>query len=342
MDPDPPSPSPRKVKFRPKAPPPRRTRRHTTTEIEEDSGDDSEAQQFLSRRLSEHLARRGAKVEKKSPAQVAFSHGVASSTIRSFGRQRQRTDDGSERTNDGSSAAYSEASTTGEMQDHFTSIPTAETQGVADNTVDLTDAAIVKKKKEYREPWDYHHSYYPITLPLRRPHSGNPEVLDKAEFEGALEYDENTLKSAEVLGLLDQDDTPKMLLFVFPSNLPVGRRPTNASRRETDDNMKAVENSRKNGKGNEKVMVGSVAKSSGNSNGIKGKEIAGSSIMSGYPLKKDTHLEELPEGYMGKMFVYRSGAVKLKLGDIMFLRVLTARSLKKLWQSTQRINSAVN
>ncbi|KAH6764444.1 hypothetical protein C2S52_013393 [Perilla frutescens var. hirtella] len=287
MDPDPPSPSPRKLRFAPKGPP-RRTPRFTTPEIEEDGGEDNELKQSLARRVSEHLARRGRRVEKKSSVRVAFQNGAASTSIRSFGKQREMTDDGSKRTHDGSIVAYSEASAAGEMQNLVTSISAAESQVVDDNSVDLTDAAIVKKKKEYREPWDYHHSYYPITLPIRRPYSGDPEVLDKAEFEEALKYDENSLASASNLGLLEQDDTPRMLVFMFPSNLPLGGQSTNAHRRGTN----------------------------GNSNGIKGKEIVGSS--SGYPLKKDDSLEELPEGYMGKMLVYKSGAVKLKLGDIMY------------------------
>lgn len=115
---------------------------------------------------------------------------------------------------------------------------------------------------------------------------------------------------------------PRMLVFMFPSSLPLSRRPTNANRIETDDNMKTIEKSAKSGKGKgkEKVTADSVAKSSGISNGIKGKEIAGSSmdIMSGHPSKKDASIEELPEGYMGKMLVFRSGAVKLKLGEIMY------------------------
>lgn len=290
MDPDPPPRTPRKLKFVPKAPP-RRTPRFTTPEIEEDGDDDKESQEALGRRVAEHLARRGGRVEKKSSVQVTFSPGVASTSIKSFGKQRERTDDGSKRTNDGSNVAYSEAST-GDMENLVTSISAAETQGVADSPVDLTGAAMVKKQKEYREPWDYDNSYYPTTLPIRRPRSGDPEVLDKAEFEEALEYDENSLSSASNLGLLDRDDTPRMLVFMLPSNLPLGRRPTNVNRGGTD----------------------------GNSNGIKGKPIAGSSTdrMSGYPLKKDNSLEELPEGYMGKMLVYKSGAVKLKLGDIVY------------------------
>lgn len=70
-----------------------------------------------------------------------------------------------------------------------------------------------------------------------------------------------------------------MLLFTFPPCLP---RPTNAKSKETDDKLKAVEESVKSEKG------------------------------------KDMSLKEFPEGYMGKMLVYRSGAVKLKLGDIQY------------------------
>lgn len=109
-----------------------------------------------------------------------------------------------------------------------------------------------------------------------------------------------------------------MLVVMFPSNLPLGRLPTYANRREADANLKTIENPVKSGKGKgkEKVTVDRVAKS----NAINGKEIAGSSmdLMSGHPLTKDTSFEELPEGYMGKMLVYRSGAVKLKLGEVVY------------------------
>lgn len=84
--------------------------------------------------------------ETTAPVQVAFSHEVESSTIMGSSRQRRRADGGS-------SSAYSEASTTGEMQDHFTSTSAVRTQGVTDNIVDETGAATVKKEKEYRAPW---------------------------------------------------------------------------------------------------------------------------------------------------------------------------------------------
>lgn len=34
--------------------------------------------------------------------------------------------------------------------------------------------------------------------------------------------------------------------------------------------------------------------------------------------EKTCKLDELPAGYMGKMLVYRSGAVKLKIGDTLY------------------------
>ncbi|OVA05904.1 RNA polymerase III Rpc4 [Macleaya cordata] len=55
----------------------------------------------------------------------------------------------------------------------------------------------------------------------------------------------------------------------------------------------------------------------------KGKEIAGSSSSlkpstSIVPPEKGCSLEELPPGFMGKMLVCRSGAIKLKLGDNLY------------------------
>lgn len=52
----------------------------------------------------------------------------------------------------------------------------------------------------------------------------------------------------------------------------------------------------------------------------KGKEKAEHSVSSDRfgSLKKGCRLEELPEGYVGKMLVYKSGAVKLKIGETLF------------------------
>ena len=51
-----------------------------------------------------------------------------------------------------------------------------------------------------------------------------------------------------------------------------------------------------------------------------GPEVKESSRPSGagHTIEKTCRLDELPAGYMGKVLVYRSGAVKLKLGDILY------------------------
>lgn len=69
-------------------------------------------------------------LETIAPVQVVFSHGVTSTSIRSFGRQKEMTDDGS-------IADYSEAPATGEMQ----------------KKKEVAGSSIVKKNKEYQDPW---------------------------------------------------------------------------------------------------------------------------------------------------------------------------------------------
>jgi DNA-directed RNA polymerase III subunit RPC4 len=38
----------------------------------------------------------------------------------------------------------------------------------------------------------------------------------------------------------------------------------------------------------------------------------------GKEVKEGSNLQQLPQGYLGKMLVYKSGKIKMKLGDIMF------------------------
>ncbi|XP_024190493.1 uncharacterized protein LOC112194494 [Rosa chinensis] len=98
--------------------------------------------------------------------------------------------------------------------------------------------------------------------------------------DAAKEYDESTINCASELGLLEQNAKEKLLFVQLPPTLPLVKRPTSA-------------------KGKEKV--GSSAPS----------EKVGAA-------RKGGSLEELSEGYMGKMLVYKSGAVKFKLGDALY------------------------
>ncbi|XP_020101208.1 DNA-directed RNA polymerase III subunit RPC4-like [Ananas comosus] len=138
-----------------------------------------------------------------------------------------------------------------------------------------TDASSPKIDKEYAEPWDYTHTNYPVTLPLRRPYSGNPELLDEEEFGEAAKSsvpNEDDVNAAEQLGLMEETDEPQFLFFQLPAVLPLAKKP--------DASADAK-------KGSNKTVLASK-------------------------------LEEVPEGRIGKILVYKSGKVKMKLGDLLF------------------------
>ncbi|KAM1809794.1 hypothetical protein ACFX12_026649 [Malus domestica] len=147
-----------------------------------------------------------------------------------------------------------------------------------------TDAAAsgMKVEKEYGSPWNQY-SYYPVTLPLRPPYSGDPEIRNQEEFgDGSEEstYDENSTKPANDLDLLEENKATSMFFLQLPQYLPTMKRSATA------DGPEATKSSRPPG--------------------------------SAHNMQKFCALSDLPPGHMGKMLVYRSGAIKLKLGDTLF------------------------
>ncbi|XP_027333389.1 uncharacterized protein LOC113848187 [Abrus precatorius] len=144
------------------------------------------------------------------------------------------------------------------------------------------NSAFGVREKEYKEPWDYY-SNYPVTLPLRRPYSGNPEHLDEKEFGEAAEsrtYDENASNPAMELGLLEENPEASMFLINLPPTLPMIKQSATAGGQDANVNSKAP--------GGSKLVA------------------------------KPCKLKEIPSGLIGKMLVYRSGAVKLKLGNTLY------------------------
>ncbi|XP_057499944.1 uncharacterized protein LOC130784173 isoform X2 [Actinidia eriantha] len=149
--------------------------------------------------------------------------------------------------------------------------------GAPKNGIGTDSCEGLRAGKEYKEPWDYY-SNYPVTLPLRRPYSGNPELLDEEEFGEAaknLTYDEDSTKAASELGLMEENPEASMFFLQLPAKLPI------------------VKQSPKS----------------------EGPQTAGSANPAD---KSCCSLDELPAGFMGKMLVYKSGAVKLKLGDTIY------------------------
>ncbi|OEL38456.1 hypothetical protein BAE44_0000524 [Dichanthelium oligosanthes] len=139
-----------------------------------------------------------------------------------------------------------------------------------------------KPPKEYAEPWDYSHTDYPVTLPLRRPYSGDPEILDEEEFgeSSASRAQDAQLTAAEELGLMDWSHDSQLFFVQLPVSLPLPMQPQSVAEPN---------------KGSEERREG-----------LKPSSHRGSKV------------KELPEGYMGKILVYKSGKVKMKIGDTLF------------------------
>ncbi|XP_054810920.1 uncharacterized protein LOC129312375 [Prosopis cineraria] len=138
------------------------------------------------------------------------------------------------------------------------------------------------REKVYQEPWDYY-SCYPVTVPLRRPYSGNPELLDEEEFGEAAEsltYDENSSNPAIDLGLLEENPEASLFLLQLPPALPMNKQSATARAQDAPSRSKPP--------------VGTQ------------------------PVEKPCNLNQLPSGLLGKLLVYKSGAVKLKLGDTLY------------------------
>ncbi|GLT39827.1 hypothetical protein SLA2020_139960 [Shorea laevis] len=268
-------PNPRKHRFKPKAP--QRNRKPSVAKPEDGDGDADVADtDKLIERFNDIQRLQRPKVEKKASAQVAFGPGAESSStsIRKFGSQRARNAKDTDSVMN-IAAAYNEQPIS---TSSFHSL--MKEDGYEESSTDSINASAPSTKMEYREPWDHDSDYHPITLPLRKPNSGDPELLDEAEFgEEATkaEYDENTINAAEELGLLDSQE-PKLLFLQLPKKLPFDK----------------LSESRK---GKEKVDSSALPERS-------------------EAVKKRSDLEELPAGYIGKMLVHKSGKIKMKLGEI--------------------------
>nr|XP_043631751.1 DNA-directed RNA polymerase III subunit RPC4-like [Erigeron canadensis] len=269
MDVDPPSSSPKKMKFKPK--PPRRKTVSVLPKSELDDDENDETTKDLLRKVNERLGTRRPKVEKKSSGNVMTPNGAGSS----------RTLDQLKNDNSKNSSTLRESSEKSVVSSSSTA---TKDRDVDYMVVDDELGSPSDSDNEYKEPWDPD-SYYPITLPLRPPGSGNPEVLNALEFGEEKEYDETKINSALELGLLGQEDYEKkqMIFFQFPENLPLNKQ-------------------------THQVPVS-----------LKGKEkVESSSFVKQDASNKFCGLKDLPDGHMGKMLVYKSGAIKLKLGDVIF------------------------
>ncbi|XP_006652221.1 DNA-directed RNA polymerase III subunit rpc4 [Oryza brachyantha] len=157
------------------------------------------------------------------------------------------------------------------------------------------DGSASKLPKDYVEPWDYSHSNYPVTLPLRRPYSGDPEILNEEEFgESSSTRDQDgELTAAEELGLMDRSDEPQLFFFQMPTSLPLPKQPDSVAEKDTG--------------------AGADAKPKNTGSKLTHKDpVTRPSSLVG------SRLKELPGGFIGKILVYKSGKVKMKINDLLF------------------------
>ncbi|KAM1368334.1 hypothetical protein PS1_001681 [Malus domestica] len=271
-------PSHRRRRFIPRVQPRKKLGSTAPTPDVGDGGDGGQETRQVQTLLSQHNERRRV-VEKKSSLQVAFGPGGAgasSTSIRTFGAAK----DG----NDGKSGSVVLKDSDDDEQ-NLSTLPSASTEAETDVTMEdaIDPEAEPLQGVKNTECWDYENTYYPTTLPLRQPNSGDPEILNENEFgeDAEKEYDENTINPASELGLLEEKEKAKLLFIQLPSILPSTSKPAATA------------------KGKEKVGSSTSQESTGSP-------------------EKGCSLEELPAGYMGKMLVYKSGKVKLRLGDTFY------------------------
>ncbi|TVU29936.1 hypothetical protein EJB05_21532, partial [Eragrostis curvula] len=151
-----------------------------------------------------------------------------------------------------------------------------------------SDVPVVKLPKKHDDPWDHTSTNYPVTLPLRRPYSRDPD-LDEDEFgQSSSRAHDGEATAAEELGLMDWVDEPQLLFFQLPRSLPLRRQADSVAETDTATNVDVNANSEE---GNKKRRHHAI---------------------------RGCRLRELPGGLMGKMLVYKSGKVKMKLGDAHF------------------------
>lgn len=144
------------------------------------------------------------------------------------------------------------------------------------------NSRVPKKEKEYIEPYDPS-GYCPVTHPLRVPFSGDPEFLNEMEFGEAAQnitLDENSIIPAEELGLLEENLEPTLFFVQLPSTLPMVKKSASAGEQKVDASSRQPARP-------------------------PGKE-------------KAIGLNELPAGLVGKLQIYKSGAVKWKIGDTLY------------------------
>ncbi|CAN8273956.1 unnamed protein product [Cochlearia groenlandica] len=257
----------------PKKPSPSTIPPISNTEAEAEAEEENKrAARLISKRIG--TGPRKPKAETKaSSSEVTFQPNFSS--LRSFGVPKEDDTHGSDDSLPAASSVDNLPAVS--SADNFPAAPSATAQKDEEEEV---HNLVTRTEGSYVEPWDLENSYYPTVLPLRKPYSGDPELLDQEEFGEVAEHHvcgESSINAAKELGLTTkvvEQSEKQMFFFKIPDSLPIMKQKTGGNT--------------KRGAASENIS------------------------------KRDNPFEGLPEGHMGKMLVYKSGAVKMKLGDVLF------------------------
>lgn len=97
----------------------------------------------------------------------------------------------------------------------------------------------------------------------------------------------------------DESQEASMFFLQLPAILPMIKQTATAEAEENTSSSKPPEDTGQANRSRPPAHAGPTEKREG-------------------PIKKPCRLDELPSGFMGKMMVYKSGAIKLKLGDMLY------------------------
>ncbi|CAN1856473.1 hypothetical protein LINPERHAP1_LOCUS42089 [Linum perenne] len=173
---DPPPTRRKPLKFAPKSASQRKPKLATPKAEEVSDGskeEEAEKAQQIMNRFNENLKRQVTRAEKKSAqAQVVFGAPASSPSIRKFGVPKSETSD--HHGNKSSSSSRKKKSYVIASDDDDDEPGDAmQIDGSSRGGIDGSRQRIAK---QYKEPFDYESSYYPTTLPLRKPYSGDPGI----------------------------------------------------------------------------------------------------------------------------------------------------------------------
>lgn len=99
----------------------------------------------------------------------------------------------------------------------------------------------------------------------------------------------------------------QMFLFQFPEVLPLAKQSTASANAEENNVRRDTGNAGNRGNGNSLDAAAAVNENSG-----------GKPADTGNKPRKGCTLKDLPSGFIGKLLIYKSGKVKMKIGDALF------------------------